>query len=213
MAIIFLQIIGFHNCEGCKRKVRIALHKIGGVELVEVDPESGNVTVTTTTKHPEVIREALERRMKKKVVIVSREIVPTTNQNPNQIPSQPTFDLQDLGKVVLRLAQVLESVEVIHSNSIRVNFNYRENKPIVRTESGGNINPSYGGVRIEDADVEYASPRPITPRAPPWAAVEPSAPVMPRAEEEVYGYPPEFYGYSSTSSHDHDHPTGWCTII
>ncbi|KAJ9540065.1 hypothetical protein OSB04_026571 [Centaurea solstitialis] len=200
---IFLQIIGFHNCQGCMRKVRIALRKIGGVELVELDPETGNVTVTTTTKHPEEIRYALERKMKKKVVIMSREIVPT-NQNPNQIltadriPTLPTFDFQDLGKVMLRLSQVLESVEVVHSNSIRVNFNPREDRQFARPESRG-------GVHIEDSDVEYAPPRPLAPRAPPWSAVEPSAPMIPREEEEVYGYPPEFYGYSSTSSHDHDH--------
>ncbi|KAI3809043.1 hypothetical protein L1987_25010 [Smallanthus sonchifolius] len=190
--------------------VRIALRRIG-VQLLELDRESGNVTISTS-ENPEVIRYALERQLKKSVVILSRDLVPA-NQNPNpvvshQVPANQTLDLQELGQVVLRLAQVLDGVEIMSSNTIRINFIHRESPLVVRPESRGN-----SGVQIVDADaddVEDAPPRsPL--QTPPRATTEPSAPLMPVAEHSVYGYPPGFYGVSRTRSHDD--PNGCCTIM
>ncbi|KAI3809044.1 hypothetical protein L1987_25011 [Smallanthus sonchifolius] len=188
---ITLRIIGFHNCDGCSRKVRIALHRIG-VELVGFDPGTGSVTISTS-EHPEVIRYALERQLKKSVVILSRYLV-TAYQNPNpnpivshQIPSHRALDLQEIGQVVFRLAH-----DQLHP---------RVTPPVVMPERGG-----YISVQIRDVDVEYAPPR-----SPPWAATEPTAPLMPMAEQTVYGYPPDYYGISTTRKHDDSN--GCCTIL
>nr|GEZ37231.1 hypothetical protein [Tanacetum cinerariifolium] len=71
---INLRIVNFHNCHGCTRKVRKALRKIGGVELVAFGHENGNALVTSA-ELPEVIRYALEAKIKKKVILVSQELL------------------------------------------------------------------------------------------------------------------------------------------
>ncbi|KAL4576252.1 hypothetical protein LXL04_012343 [Taraxacum kok-saghyz] len=200
-------IDGFHNCDGCARKVRTTLRRFHDLQLVNLDRESGNVTVSTA-EHPETIRYALQRRLKKPIVIVS------TSQNPNSVasslvPAQHGFDLQGLGEIVLGMSQVLDGVEITHTNGFKINFIRRENPPIARAEPRANIS-SYGGVHIEEADVEYAPRRP-TPRAPPWPVAEPSAPLIPVEKEEVYGYPPEFYGFSATDRHDRR--DGCCSVM
>ncbi|KAL7614991.1 hypothetical protein Lser_V15G08841 [Lactuca serriola] len=208
MTTVFsFRIVGFHNCDGCTRKVRNALRRFHGLQLVNLGRESGIVTVVSIAEHhPEVIRYALERQMKKSVVIVS------INQNPSStvsatVPSQRTFDLQGLGEAMLGMFQVLDGVEITRSDTLRVNFIHRENPPVVRVEPRRNIS-SYG-----DVDVEHAPRRP-TPRAPPWPVVEPSAPLISTEEEEVYGYPPEFYYGYATTDHSHDHrPDGCCRIM
>ncbi|GKD86812.1 heavy metal-associated domain, HMA containing protein, partial [Tanacetum coccineum] len=160
---INLRIVNFHNCYGCTRKVRKALRKIGGVELVAFDPENGNALVASA-ELPEVIRYALEAKIKKKVILVSQEVVMPMNQ---------TFDPQGLG---------LDSVE--YSNMVRLNFNHRD-RPF-RPQSRGNNH-----FHMEDVNYEYANPQPL-PQAPTWASTEPSAPPMPSSEDEIaYGYPPE----------------------
>ncbi|KAI3705138.1 hypothetical protein L1987_75371 [Smallanthus sonchifolius] len=192
MAIV-LQIIGFHNCQGYSQKVEKALRKIG-VKLVEIDRESGNVTISSV-ENPEVIRYALERELKKPVVIMSRDLVPA-NQNPNPVVSHHyqapaairVSDLHALGQVVLRLARDLDGVEITNSNTTRINFIRRQTPLVVR-------------------DVEYAP----QPRSPPWVATEPSAPPMPTAKQAVNGYPEDFYGVPRTRSHDDQN--GWCTIM
>ncbi|KAI3809045.1 hypothetical protein L1987_25012 [Smallanthus sonchifolius] len=145
---IVLQITGFHNCDGCSRKGRIALRRIG-VKLVELDRESGNVTISSA-ENPEVIRYALERQLKKSAVILSQDLVPA-NRNPNlvvshQVHANQSLDLQELSQVVLRLAQVLDGVDITDSNTIRINFIHREIPLVVRPEPRGNI-----GVQIIDA--------------------------------------------------------------
>ncbi|KAK9062968.1 hypothetical protein SSX86_016838 [Deinandra increscens subsp. villosa] len=197
---IILQIIGFHNCYGCSQKVRKAARRIG-VELVELDRETGTVTIETA-EPPEVIRYALERELKKSVVIMSRDLVPenrNTNYSavPHRVPPNGALDLHELGEVMFRLAQVWDGVEITNSNTFRIN------PPVVRLDRGG-------GVRIRDADDEYAPPRP-PPRSPPWAATEPSAPLMSTEEQAVIGYPADYYGIST--ARNHDNPNGCCTII
>nr|GEW97464.1 heavy metal-associated domain, HMA [Tanacetum cinerariifolium]GEW97472.1 heavy metal-associated domain, HMA [Tanacetum cinerariifolium] len=179
---IILQIIGFHDCEGCILKVKNALRKFGGVRLVEFDRESGKAIVSST-RTPEEIRHDLERRIKKPVEIVpqDRAIVPI-NQNPHSsivssiISTQPTFNIRDLRDVV-RLSEGLDSVEITHTNTMRITFNRRTNPPYVRNN----------GFYMEDVGYESASPRQL-PRAR-RATVYPSAP--PEKDEYVYGYPPE----------------------
>ncbi|GJV59693.1 heavy metal-associated domain, HMA containing protein [Tanacetum coccineum] len=186
---INLKIVNFHNCYGCTRKVRKALRKIGGVELVAFDPENGNAIVASA-ELPEVIRYALEAKIKKKVILVSQEVT---------LPINQTFDPQGLG---------LDSVDITYSNIVRLDFNYRDEPPVFRPQSRGN-----NGFHMEDVNYEYANPQPL-PQAPPRASTEPSAPPMPSSEDEVvYGYPPEHYGYSTTRNHDRDHPNGHCTIM
>lgn len=125
-----LRIVRFHNCEGCLRKVGIALHHIHGVELVELDPESGNVTVSTD-KHPEVIKVAIERKTKKNFVSISEEVLNPRNQNPIfSLPPQYTINVQDLDETLLRVSQAegLNNVELVgdlNSNSFRLDFNQR----------------------------------------------------------------------------------------
>ncbi|KAJ0909256.1 putative heavy metal-associated domain, HMA, heavy metal-associated domain superfamily [Helianthus annuus] len=205
-----LQILGFHNCNGCARKVETALSRIG-VRLVELDRESGNVTVASA-ENPEVIRRALERKLNKSVVVLSRDLVPI-NQNPNpvvayQVPANRALDLQQLGHVMVTLAEVLDGVEITRSNTTTINFIHRQTPPVVRRNGDG-----YNGVRIReirDGDVDqYASPRP-PPRTPPWTPIEPSAPLMPATEQVVYGYPPGYYGVSTCH---HDHSNGCCNIM
>ncbi|GJY30201.1 heavy metal-associated domain, HMA containing protein [Tanacetum coccineum] len=184
---INLRIINFHNCHGCTRKVRKALRKIGGVELVAFDPENGNAIVTSD-ELPEVIRYALEAKIKKKVILVSQEVI---------MPIYQTFDPQGLG---------LDSVE--YSNMVRLNFNHREEPPVFRPQSRSN-----NGFQMEDVNYEYANPQPLQ-QAPPRASTVPSAPPMPSSEDEVvYGCPRKHYGYSTTRNHDRDHPDGCCTIM
>ncbi|KAI3705135.1 hypothetical protein L1987_75368 [Smallanthus sonchifolius] len=197
-----LHIIGFHNCQGCSQKVERALRRIR-VQLLELDRESGNVTISSA-ENPEVIRYALERQLKKSVVILSRDLVPP-NQNPynaivpHQLHANQTLYVKDLGQVALSLAQVLDGVEITSSNKIRINFIHREIPLLVRPEPRGNI-----GVQIIDAGD-------APPRSGLRAATQPSAPPIPMAEQVVYGYPPDFYGVSSSRSHDH--PNGRCIIV
>ncbi|PWA82583.1 Heavy metal-associated domain, HMA [Artemisia annua] len=184
-----LQIIGFHDCEGCTLKAKNALRKFGGVKLVEFDSENGKAIVSST-RNPEEIRHHLERKMKKPVEIVPQEAIVPINQNPASsivssiIPAQPTFTIQDLGDVV-RLSEGLDSVEITHTSTMRITFNRRTNPPYATQQPRRN-----NGFHMED--VGSASPRHL-PRA--WrATVYPSAPPMSSAEEEdefVYGYPPE----------------------
>ena len=187
---ISLRIVGFHNCYGCTKKVQKAFSKIDGVELVAFDPENGKAIVATA-KQPEVVQYALEAKIKKKVIIVSQEVIMPLNQ---------TFDLPGLGN--------LDSVDMTHSNMVRFNFGHLDRPPVFRRQSRSN-----NGFHMEDVAYEYASPRPL-PQASPWGSSEPSAPPIPIAEDEVvYGYPPEHYGYSTTRVHDGDRPNECCTIM
>ncbi|KAD5962017.1 hypothetical protein E3N88_13490 [Mikania micrantha] len=188
---ITLRITGFHNCDGCSRKVEKTLSRIG-VQLVKLDRETGTVTITTV-EPSKVIRRDLERQLKKPVVVVSQDLVPA-NQNRNPVvPTYGPLDIQELGQAAVRLAPVLNGMEITNSNTTRINFFHREIYPrAVWPEHDGYI----GGLQIRDAD--YEPPRP--PRSPPWAATEPSAPLMPKEEQVVYGYPPEYYGISTTRS-------------
>ncbi|PWA55668.1 Heavy metal-associated domain, HMA [Artemisia annua] len=102
---ITLRILGFHNCEGCIRKVGMVLHQLDGVEPVEFDPMSGKITISTS-KHPDVIKDVMERRTKKKVLILSHEINPGNQSNIN---------VQDLAETLLRRlsqAEGLNNVEL-----------------------------------------------------------------------------------------------------
>ncbi|KAK1421281.1 hypothetical protein QVD17_23484 [Tagetes erecta] len=206
---IILRITKFHNCDGCARKVRIALRRIG-VELVKLDRETGDVTIATA-EPPEEIRQALEHQLKKPVVNMSKDLVPT-NQNLNtimshQTPTNQVLDLQRLGETVLRLAQELDGVEITNSNKVTINFIRRQTPIVVRSEPRANIN-----VRIRDADAEHAPQRP-PPRSPPWSATEPSAPLVSTTEETAaYGYPVSDY-YRVSTHHNHDNPSGCCGII
>ncbi|KAJ0855651.1 putative heavy metal-associated domain, HMA, heavy metal-associated domain superfamily [Helianthus annuus] len=195
---ISFRILRFHNCEGCVRKVGVALHQIDGVELVEFDPASGNVTVSTS-KHPEVIRYAIERKTKKNVIILSQEINPRT-QNPNFTgPHQGTINVQELAETLLRVshAEGLNNVELVgdlNSNSFRLNFNQRL--------------PDVNSVYTGDADYEFLFPPPRTIREPSRPQV-----LFPETSDQgqVYGYPPEFYGSCTTCSHDHQNRC--CAIL
>ncbi|KAK1421282.1 hypothetical protein QVD17_23485 [Tagetes erecta] len=200
---IILRITRFHNCDGCARKVRIALRKIG-VELVKLDRETGDVMISTD-KPPEEIRQALERQLKKPVVNISHDLIPT-NQNLNtivsyQVPTNQVLDLQMLAQTAL--AQELDGVEITNSNTVKFKFIRRQTPTVVGLEPRANIN----NVRIRDADAEYARSR-----SPPWAGVEPSAPLMSMAEEVAYGYPISDYYRVSTRDND-DNPCGYCGII
>ncbi|KAD5962018.1 hypothetical protein E3N88_13491 [Mikania micrantha] len=211
---ITLQIIGFHNCEGCSRKVEKALRRIG-VQLVEFDRETGTVTITTV-EPPEVIRRDLERQLKKSVVVLSQDFAPAhQNRNPVtpvvptngpldiQEPTNGVLDLQELGQAAV-LALILNSVEITNSNTRRIDFLHRENYPPV-------VSPAYdgyiSGLQIRNADYE---PPQRPPRSPSWAATEPSAPLLPTEEQVVYGYPPDYYGISTTRNHDDRN--GCCNI-
>ncbi|KAK1409473.1 hypothetical protein QVD17_35999 [Tagetes erecta] len=178
-------------------EVGIALHQIDGVELVEFDPVTGNVTVSTS-KHPEVIRYAIERKTKKKVVILSQQRNPT-NQNPNfTLPHQvSTINVQELAETLLRVSQAegLNNIELVgdlNSNSFRLNFNQRL-FPDASTSA-------YTG----DADYGLRPPsqRTITQSARPF---------LPENGDHVYGYPPEFYAPCTTCSHGHQNKC--CTIV
>ncbi|KAL8210691.1 hypothetical protein R6Q57_005128 [Mikania cordata] len=235
---ITLQIIGFHNCDGCSRKVERALRRIG-VQLVEFDRETGTVTITTV-EPSEVIRRDLERQLKKSVVVLSQDLVHAhENRNPVTpvVPTNGPLDIQELGQAAVRqlrlapvlngitnlntrptngvldlqelgqaavMALILNSVEITNSNTTRINFLHRENYPPV-------VSPAYdgyiGGLQIRNAD--YEPPR-WPPRSPPWAATEPSAPLLPTEEQVVYGYPPDYYGISTTRNHDDRN--GCCNI-
>ncbi|KAJ0558358.1 putative heavy metal-associated domain, HMA, heavy metal-associated domain superfamily [Helianthus annuus] len=232
---IILQIVGFHNCDGCAKKVRITLRRIG-VKLVELDRETGNATIETA-ENPEVIRRDLARQLKKSVVVLSRDpVLVPANQIPNSIVSHQvlanqTLDLEKLGQVMLRLAQDMDGVEIINSNTMRINFVHREISPLViRPEPRGNIGEQITG----HADVVKYAPRQPPHQSPPWVATEPSAPLMPMGGQAVYdpldyygsppwaaplmpmvghvvyGYPLDFYGVSTSGNHDH--PNGGCTI-
>ncbi|GKA62593.1 heavy metal-associated domain, HMA containing protein [Tanacetum coccineum] len=181
-----LQIIGFHDCDGCILKVKNALRKIGGIKVVKFDRESGKATVSST-RIPEEIRHDLERRIKKPVEIVPQEAIVPINQNPHNsivssiIPTQPTFNIRDLGDVV-RLSEGLDSVEITHTNTMRITFNRRTNPPYVTPQ------PRRNGFHMENVVYESASTRQL-PRAR-RATVYPSAPPMSSAEGEdefVYG--------------------------
>ncbi|MFS7957884.1 putative heavy metal-associated domain, HMA, heavy metal-associated domain superfamily [Helianthus anomalus] len=134
-------ILGFHNCDGCARKVRSALRTIG-VEMVQLDRETGNVTVSSA-ESSEVIKYALQRELKKSVVVLSRDLVPTnraTNSSVSRhVPANQTFDLQGLGQEVARMAQVYGGVEITTSNTMKINFFHGESTRVVRTETRGNI--------------------------------------------------------------------------
>ncbi|KAJ9540068.1 hypothetical protein OSB04_026574 [Centaurea solstitialis] len=188
-ATIILRILRFHNCEGCIRKVGIVVHQLGGVELVEFDPETGIVTISTT-KHPEVIKDALERKIKKKIVILSEGIR----------PPQGTINVQDLAEALIRVSQAegLNNIELVgdmNSNSFRLNFNQRL--------------PGISSVFNEDVESEFFPP-------PPRTTIEPSAPPLSSEtadEVHVYGYPPEFYGLSTTCNDDNPNSSRCCTIL
>lgn len=178
-------------------KVGIALHQINGVELVEFDPMTGNITVSTS-KHPEVIRYAIERKTKKNVIILSQQINPT-NQNPNlTLPNQSSMiNIQELAETLLRVSQAegLNNIELVgdlNSNSFRLNFNQRL------------LPDASTSVYTGDADYEL---RPLSQRTISQSA----PPVLPVNSDHVYGYPPEFYAPCTTCSHGHQHKC--CTIL
>ncbi|GKF05903.1 hypothetical protein Tco_0036571 [Tanacetum coccineum] len=162
------------------------MRKIGGVRLVEFDRESGKAIVSST-RIPEEIRHGLERIIKKPVEIVPQEAIVPINQNPHNsivssiIPTQPTFNIQDLGDVV-RLSEGLDSVEITHTNTMRITFNRRTNPPYVTPQPRRN-----NGFHMEDVGYESASPRQL-PRAR-RATVYPSAPPEEEEDEFIYGYP------------------------
>ncbi|KAK9061186.1 hypothetical protein SSX86_018366 [Deinandra increscens subsp. villosa] len=204
---ITLRILRFHNCEGCVRKVGIALHQIDEVELVEFDPVTGNLTVSTS-KHPEVIRYAIERKTKKQVVILPQDINPSSFTGPAaHHQAACPVNVQELAETLLRVshAQGLNNVELVgdlHSNSFRLNFNKR--LPPDTTNSTTAYTYTTG-----DGDYEFLPP----PQQ--RAIVEPSA-QLPHfsvtSDNQVYGYPPEFYGSCTTCGHDHK-KKGCCTIL
>ncbi|KAJ0558360.1 putative heavy metal-associated domain, HMA, heavy metal-associated domain superfamily [Helianthus annuus] len=134
-------ILGFHNCDGCARKVRSAL-RIIGVEMVQLDRETGNVTVSSA-ENSEVIKSALQRELKKSVVVLSRDLVPTNRATHSSVsrhvPANQTFDLQVLGQEVARMAQAYGGVEITTSNTMRINFFHGESTRVVTTETRGNI--------------------------------------------------------------------------
>ncbi|PWA93207.1 Heavy metal-associated domain, HMA [Artemisia annua] len=174
---ITLRILGFHNCEGCIRKVGMVLHQLDGVEPVEFDPMSGKITISTS-KHPDVIKDVMERRTKKKVLILSHEINPGNQSNIN---------VQDLAETLLRRlsqAEGLNNVELVgdlNSNSFRLSFNHRL--------------PDFSSIAyIADSDNE------LFPHAM-RTTLESSAPQSFRATADqvpVYGYPSQFYGITNT---------------
>ncbi|KVH92540.1 Heavy metal-associated domain, HMA [Cynara cardunculus var. scolymus] len=68
-----LQIIPLHNCTKCIRRVETTLCRFDGVKLLDVDSENGKFTIETT-RHPEEIRDALQRKFAGKFVFLSKRI-------------------------------------------------------------------------------------------------------------------------------------------
>ncbi|KAI3748737.1 hypothetical protein L6452_12022 [Arctium lappa] len=166
------------------------MHQIGGVELVEFNPDSGILTILTS-KHPEVIKDAFERKTKKKIVILSEGIR----------PPQGAINVQDLAEALIRVSQAegLNSIELVgdlNSNSFRLNFNQRI--------------PGTSSVYNEDVETEFFP-------LPPRTTIEPSAPPLfpGTADHEVpvYGYPPEYYGLPTSCNDDNSNPSRCCTIL
>ncbi|KAI3519901.1 hypothetical protein L1887_09121 [Cichorium endivia] len=84
-----LQVIPFHNCKGCIDKVKTAVGKLIGVKLTEVDPEIGKFTISTLV-NPELIRAALQKRFRKKTIILLPGPPPPTPEP--SAPPMPTTD-------------------------------------------------------------------------------------------------------------------------
>ncbi|CAH1424434.1 unnamed protein product [Lactuca virosa] len=150
---IILQIDQFCNCDGCIQKVKNTFCELGGVKLLEMNPEIGKFIISTT-KHSDVIKYALERTFSKKKVILfenpKHPCQPPIHNHQNviinhnhiyQVPSSITTNAYDVAKVLATTthAKGLQSVEITH---MKLNFNNFENRPSLRSRHAiNNVTP------------------------------------------------------------------------
>ncbi|GKF05637.1 hypothetical protein Tco_0036305 [Tanacetum coccineum] len=168
----------------------MVLHQLDGVKLVAFDPMSGKITISTS-KHPEVIKDVMERRTTKKVLILSQEINPGNQSNIN---------VQDLAETMLRRlsqAEGLNNIELVgdlNSNSFRLSFNHHLpdfSNSAYAVDSDNELFPHAMRTTLESSATQS---HPATADQVP-----------------VYGYPSEFYGMCATCGHDHT--SKCCTIM
>ncbi|PWA82579.1 Heavy metal-associated domain, HMA [Artemisia annua] len=115
-----LQIIPCDMCNGCINKVKKVLRRLVGVKLLTTDFENEKFTISSVFEHPEVIKFALEKKFRRKRVILLPEInhpnplVPThympIPQNPSSrggnarvhdMPQMITLRVHDMPQIVL----------------------------------------------------------------------------------------------------------------
>lgn len=214
---INLQIDRFCNCEGCIQKVKTTFRELGGVKMLAMDPDNGIFTILTA-KPTEIVQSALQKKLKKNVNI-QQETGSLPNSlsafnNPRNLISpsslvipQGNVDVHDLANALVTIshAEGLQSVEYTQSNTFKFNFNNPKNRPSTSWSpiTSHNIRGSNG--------VYYEDVPPLPPPPPP--TTEPSAPLIPTSQYQVYGYPSEFYGFPKSSMNDYDDPQDCCNIL
>ncbi|KAI3519897.1 hypothetical protein L1887_09117 [Cichorium endivia] len=82
-----LQVVPFDNCEGCIHRVKKALRKHIGVGLIEMAPDSGEFTISTV-KHPEVIKNALQRKFRWRTIT----LLPESDRPDENVPPPTTTE-------------------------------------------------------------------------------------------------------------------------
>lgn len=197
------QIVPLYNCTKCIRKAEKTLCGFDGVELLDVDSENGKFTIKTT-KNPEEIRAALQRKFARKSVFLSN-IINHSNpssalMNPRNSSIQGPLNYHDMEALVaVARANGAQSVEFRQSSTIIFNF---KNQP---TTSGTAMNAwdsKDGGY----GDVNDAPPPPPPPRQyqpttsdygyapPPPPRTTSGKPLIPMAQAQgyVYGYPIDY---------------------
>ncbi|KAI3515267.1 hypothetical protein L1887_14090 [Cichorium endivia] len=181
------QIKPFHNCDGCNLKVRMAVRKFDGVKLVATDPENGIFTISSND-HPEAIKAALQRKFRKKSVI----LLPKKNivrQSRSRVD-----DFIDMTGMLMTLPQA-ERIQRVELRQDLLTVDYYERQSAIFNAA----TPAH----IEGVSSFVPPPRATMPTAPPVAL---------RTETYGYGYPVGGSYVQSTTPED-DYPDCRCSIM
>ncbi|KVH93826.1 Heavy metal-associated domain, HMA, partial [Cynara cardunculus var. scolymus] len=121
-----LRIIPLHNCTKCIRKVENTLFRFDGVKLLDVDSENGKFTIETT-KHPEEIRDALQRKFAGKSVFLSKRINHSNPlcalMNPRKSSIQGPLNFHGMAEALVTVSRAnggLQTVEYTQSSTIKL---------------------------------------------------------------------------------------------
>ncbi|KAL1323590.1 hypothetical protein HN51_033879 [Arachis hypogaea] len=69
------------SCDGCFSKIRHCLRSYPGVNNVKAESDTGKITVTGKVSDPAKMKERLEKKLNKKVILISPQIKKEKNNN------------------------------------------------------------------------------------------------------------------------------------
>ncbi|KAI3780920.1 hypothetical protein L2E82_10913 [Cichorium intybus] len=181
------QIKPFHNCDGCNLKVRMAVRKFDGVKLVATDPENG-IFAISTNDHPEAIKGALQRKFRKKSVILLPK-KNTVHQSRSCVD-----DFKDMTGMLMTLPQA-GRIQRVEFRQDLLTVDYYERQSVISNAAAASHIEGVSGF------------------APPPRATNPTAPPVHFATESYgYGYPVGG-SYARSTTPEDDYPDCRCSIM